>query len=293
VAKNIVSPKKKPRRIVGAAGLPQLTYRGGPLIQNVEVTTIYWGSAWQNDPIRAQLDAFFDFIVTSSLIDQLAEYDVPGFAIGHGKHVASLIVAQDPPATIDDTAVVAFIQQQIASGAVPAQDANSLYFVFTPSGATVTLQGSASCQQFCGYHDSHDGSLLYAVVPYGDCPGCEFAGTVFDSMTVIASHELCEAITDPIPGSGWYDDVNGEIGDICEGSNKVINTVAVRAAASTTFKATVSATVVIDGSAPVNLTVTLTPSGCTPPPPPPPPPASPGQSYTVQTEWSNAKGACV
>ena len=155
----------------------------------------------------------------------------------------------------------------------------------TPSGVTVTLEGAASCQQFCGYHDSHDGSLFYAVVPYGDCAGCELAGTVFDSMTVIASHELCEAITDPIPGSGWYDDVNGEIGDICEGSNKVINTVAVRAAASTTFKAKVSATVVIDGTAPVNLTVTLTPSACPPPPP--------GQSYTVQTEWSNAKGACV
>jgi len=26
---------------------------------------------------------------------------------------------------------------------------------------------------------------------------------------------LCEAITDPIPGQGWYDDANGEIGDIC------------------------------------------------------------------------------
>ena len=140
MAKNIVSPKKKPRRIVGAASLPQLTYRGGPLIQNVEVTTIYWGSAWQNDPIRAQLDAFFDFIVSSSLIDQLAEYDVPGFAIGHGKHVASLIVAQDPPTTVDDTAVVAFIQQQIASGAVPAQAANSLYFVFTPSGVNTWMR---------------------------------------------------------------------------------------------------------------------------------------------------------
>ena len=104
MAKNIVSPKKKPRRIVGAAGLPQLTYRGGRLIQNVEVTTIYWGNAWSNDPIRAQLDAFFDFIVTSSLIDQLAEYNVPGFTIGHGKHVASLVVPQDPPATVDDSA---------------------------------------------------------------------------------------------------------------------------------------------------------------------------------------------
>lgn len=58
-------------------------------------------------------------------------------------------------------------------------------------------------------------------------------------MTVIASHELCEAITDPIPGRGWYDDVNGEIGNICEGSNKVINTAGVRAAASTAFTTTV------------------------------------------------------
>jgi hypothetical protein len=30
-----------------------------------------------------------------------------------------------------------------------------------------------------------------------------------------SSHELCEAITDPIPNQGWYDATNGEIGDIC------------------------------------------------------------------------------
>jgi hypothetical protein len=26
---------------------------------------------------------------------------------------------------------------------------------------------------------------------------------------------LCEAITDPVPGAGWYDNQNGEIGDVC------------------------------------------------------------------------------
>jgi hypothetical protein len=31
---------------------------------------------------------------------------------------------------------------------------------------------------------------------------------------------LCEAITDPIPGQGWYDDTNGEIGDICAWKTK-------------------------------------------------------------------------
>jgi hypothetical protein len=33
---------------------------------------------------------------------------------------------------------------------------------------------------------------------------------------------LCEAITDPIPGQGWYDDTNGEIGDICAWQTKKI-----------------------------------------------------------------------
>jgi hypothetical protein len=39
--------------------------------------------------------------------------------------------------------------------------------------------------------------------------------TAFDALTGTSSHELCEAITDPVPGSGWYDNANGEIGDIC------------------------------------------------------------------------------
>jgi len=44
--------------------------------------------------------------------------------------------------------------------------------------------------------------------------------TVFDALTSTSSHELCEAITDPIPGLGWYDDTNGEIGDICAWQTK-------------------------------------------------------------------------
>ena len=40
------------------------------------------------------------------------------------------------------------------------------------------------------------------------------------ALTSTSSHELSEAITDPIPGQGWYDDNNGEIGDICAWKTK-------------------------------------------------------------------------
>jgi hypothetical protein len=31
---------------------------------------------------------------------------------------------------------------------------------------------------------------------------------------------MCEAITDAVPGTGWYDDNHGEIGDICAWKTK-------------------------------------------------------------------------
>src|SRR5207249_2755752 len=69
------------------AAAADLTYRGGPLLTAVEVFTVFWGGAWRQAPqsgLVGQLTAFFDFILTSRLIDQLSEYDVKGSATGHG-----------------------------------------------------------------------------------------------------------------------------------------------------------------------------------------------------------------
>src|SRR5258708_4037924 len=54
---------------------PHLTYRNGPLLSNVEVFTVFWGAAWNTtqQPLASQINQFFDFILTSPLIDQLAE----------------------------------------------------------------------------------------------------------------------------------------------------------------------------------------------------------------------------
>ncbi len=60
---------------------PQLQYNGGPVLANAEVFTIFWGGAWNNQPALANLSQsindFFKVILTSPLIDQLAEYSVP------------------------------------------------------------------------------------------------------------------------------------------------------------------------------------------------------------------------
>jgi hypothetical protein len=52
-------------------------------------------------------------------------------------------------------------------------------------------------------------------MPFPNCSGCLGGMTSLDALTSTSSHDLCEAISDPAPGQGWYDDRHGEIGDIC------------------------------------------------------------------------------
>jgi hypothetical protein len=200
---------------------PNLTYRGGPLLGTVQVFTFFWGDVWQQDPqagLLRQVNQFFDYVVSSPLLDQLAEYSVPATAIAHGANVGTVTVTNPPPPTtpVTDAAVQQLIQQEIAGDpAVAKPTPNSLYYVFLPPGVAVTKGGGASCASFCGYHDAIGGQVFYAVMPYPDCSGCTGGLSALDALTSTSSHELCEAITDPIPGQGWYDDKNGEIGDIC------------------------------------------------------------------------------
>ncbi|HEX2681796.1 MAG TPA: hypothetical protein VHQ03_10945, partial [Candidatus Dormibacteraeota bacterium] len=171
--------------------------------------------------LAQQLNGFFDYVLESPLIDQLAEYSVGAFRIAHGARTGSIALTTAPPASIADADVQKLIQDELASDpAVPQPTLNSLYFVYLPPGVTVSMDGSASCSSFCGYHDAIGARVFYAVMPYPDCAGCTGGTDVFDALTSTTSHELCEAITDPIPGQGYYDDANGEIGDICAWQTK-------------------------------------------------------------------------
>lgn len=209
----------------GVAAAANLTYRGGPLLSSAQVFTVFWGQAWQQSPQSnsiQQLNNFFDYILTSSLIDQLAEYNTPAQTIGHGSRVgAATVTTSDPGQSVTDAAIQNMLQNEIANNAAfPRPTSNTLYFVYLPPGVVVVQGGSSSCQSFCGYHDAINGQIFYAVMPYPDCTGCIGGLAAFDALTTTSSHELCEAITDPVPGQGWYDDTNGEIGDICAWKTK-------------------------------------------------------------------------
>ena len=112
---------------------------------------------------------------------------------------------------------------------MPAPTADTLYMVHFPPGVSIDLDGSGSCVVFCAYHNTfvHNGvNVYYGVMPDqgGSCAGgCGTDPSLFNNLTSVSSHELIEAVTDAAvglattvgPPLAWYDQTNGEIGDIC------------------------------------------------------------------------------
>jgi hypothetical protein len=209
---------------VRAPAAALLTYRGGPLLATVDIVTVFWGAAWSDATAQAtarSLNDFFQFVVTSPYIGQLGEYSTPQQRIGAGRYVGTARVTDTAPGvSVTDSAIQQLLEGEVARQSLPAATANTVYFVFLPPGVTVVAGSDRSCQAFCGYHDRSAGGLYYAVVPYPNCTGCLGDLQLLDALTSVCSHELAEAITDPVPGEGWYDDANGEIGDICAWQNK-------------------------------------------------------------------------
>jgi hypothetical protein len=100
------------------------------------------------------------------------------------------------------------IANAVAAKTIPAPDGNAVYVFYFPSTSTINLFGSPSCQGFGGYHFNQvysDGTtpISYAILP--DCyPGTQYE---LDAVTLDASHEIMESISDPEPNSGWCIDI--------------------------------------------------------------------------------------
>ena len=99
---------------------------------------------------------------------------------------------------------------------------STIYGVYLPQGTVSTSGSSRSCTGYCGYHSSYTYNgitVLYAVFPYNDCSGCSLSGkTVVDMETIVTSHEIREAITDPV--NAWWESSSGyEADDKCAWHN--------------------------------------------------------------------------
>lgn len=205
-----------------------VTYHGGALLANVEAQAVYLGSDWNsNATLQSQttaIDNFLSNIVQSSYMDMMTN---AGYGVGRG--TASVGVVDDVPIAksnnLTDSSVQNYLKSMINSGKVAAPDANRLYVVYVEPGVVVSLGRSTSQNSFLGYHGAFSANgkdVRYVVLPYpgspNPSPSSQGIASVMDELTMVTSHELAEAVTDPdvnYKAVGWYDDrLDGEIGDL-------------------------------------------------------------------------------
>lgn len=122
---------------------------------------------------------------------------------------------------LSDAQIQTVVSDAITSGRVP-KDTNAVYFVLTSSDVNAT---SGFCTQYCGWHTN--GTIAGSTIKYSfignpdRCPTSCAAQTTgpngnagADGMASIVSHELEEAVSDPL-GTAWYDNRGYENADKC------------------------------------------------------------------------------
>ncbi len=240
-----------------------LTYYSGPVVSNVQVRIVLWGTA-TNPILASNLPGFYTGITNSVFYDMFSEYatniTAPGNvagtnqSIGRGSYTGITTIAPSRCATatnctLTDPQIQSELIAQLNAGHIPLPgydlngNVNTEYMFYFPPNVHITSGGSPSCQAggFCAYHGTvmfNSKFLPYSVIPdFGPGSGCDVGcgtGSQIQNVESASSHELIETVTDVAVGFAtvvgtspylsWYDATNGEIGDICNGQQSIIST---------------------------------------------------------------------
>lgn len=199
---------------------------GGRLLTHVQLCLLFWGSGWTGNanPAMQDIVTAAGSMLASPFMSGLSQYGAvgtPGGTIGQGGlRAVALVTAPDypdpptPPQTFTDADLFQVIDHAIATQKFPPPTASNqlLYCVMLPAGTI--YQGFPVG---IGRHDSGPIDNV-SCVPYALCtqPG----GSLAD-LTALLSHELVEACSDAVLGTGVLcnsDQGQGrELADVCSG----------------------------------------------------------------------------
>ena len=176
---------------------PLVVDNGGPTLRAPRIVTV----TWDGDVNRDIYEKFGDQIgATTYWRDNTSEYGVGPAVSGAANHVH----IATPLTTISDEEIDSLVRANVTNAASgwPAPDQQTIYNIYLPPNS-LTFGGQDACQfGVGGYHtdsplDLSDGGST-AEFMYAVNINCPLKWDVH-TVTLIASHELVETVTDPFP----------------------------------------------------------------------------------------------
>lgn len=205
------------------AAYSPVTYRGGPIVQKVNVVPIFWKSTVVS---LAYIKTYYAALVkTNAYYNLLKQYKTttPVQTISDGTVAVGYTMPAAPASsTVTDATIRTELNKLFAGGMVPLPNANNYYPIHFPPSVRIQDGSDLSCTNFCAYHGAYKYNnvpVYYGVIPDMTTLGCQMCSNMGTAAALNSciSHELAEVITDPAVGAtaklGWYNDVYGEIGD--------------------------------------------------------------------------------
>jgi hypothetical protein len=232
-----------------AAATPLIYHSGGPIMQSVSIYVIFWlppklqngsptnlSKQYQDLQIRFMKDYPGHGIGNNNTQYSDNVGGATHYILNAGQFVESYLDTNPYPASackdtvtpgncITDAQIKTELQRVMTlkkwKGGL-----NNIYFVYTGAGEGSCFDASSnSCAYtaYCAYHGAISGAapIIYANMPYADTKYCWTSTSPSpngaadaDAAASVASHELTEAITDPLLNA-WYSSTGAEIGDLC------------------------------------------------------------------------------
>jgi hypothetical protein len=177
--------------VVPHRAFPQVVNGGGHLLTSMRLVIV----TAPGDPLAAQLGTFCSKLVTSQWWSTVTSE----YALGAPRGCVHLVGgALASPATLDDMQMRQYIASAIdAAPSPPSPDGQTMYLLYLPPG--VQFAGNNNCS-FNGYHEPY----LGGGDGWGVVMRCQFDfSSMLESLTIVGSHEVLEAATDPDGTTGW------------------------------------------------------------------------------------------
>jgi len=207
-----------------------MSYGGGLLIKNATQHNIFVNGAatvWGTPSI------FENNLSLSSFIHSVDQYVGTTAANRYpaGTQFSASVAFFDSPKMISENQILGLVHAASASG---GHGTTHVYHVFLPPGVDHCFDFGPCYSPdvpsqfvFCAYHSTVTftdavGQVFYSVEPYQHVSGCGDVGlsglpnaTPVDDTATTLSHEQFETFSDPVPGTGFFNNLGGEIGDVC------------------------------------------------------------------------------
>lgn len=184
------------------AAAPKIITYGGPVLAAPKVYPVFFKG--DNAAIVGSITDFYNKVGPSDYWKAtVTEYGVGALSAAPAIQLGD---ADPAPGNTSDDQIQTWLAGKLNANdpAFPTADASTIIALNYPTGTSIDLQGSKSCNSFLGYHsnltlDAAHGNkdVAYIVIPR--CSQQSTGMNELDSVTDTGSHELVEAATDPYP----------------------------------------------------------------------------------------------